>query len=228
MRFVKWVLDPIAALGIFLLFVILVLDMGTTATALSLACAIVPFQLVMATIINATAAVQTRRPILLNMRFPRMLIPVASVVTESIAFVATLLLLPILMVFYGIAPTWAALWLPLALVATVVLSLAVAYPSTLFGIWFPELAVFAASLTRAAFFLAPGLITLDQITGTARTLLPINPLTGLFETYRDALLYAQSPAAWQLLVPFAAAALLFLLTLPIYRREQARLAKLVG
>jgi ABC-type polysaccharide/polyol phosphate export permease len=228
LRFVKWVLDPISALGVYLLFVILVIDEGTTATGLSLACAIVPFQLLLSTAVNGIAAVQLRRPIILNMRFPRMLLPLASLATESIAFVATLLILPMLMVFYWVGPTLAILWVLPALAATAVLALALAYPATLFGIWYPELGPIAISVGRAAFFIAPGLVALDQITGTTRELLPINPLTGLFETYRDALLYGQSPAAWQLLVPLGAAALLFALFLPVYRSEQARLAKLVG
>ena len=117
LRFLKWVLDPIAALGIYLLLVAFVLDQGTLATGLSLACAIVPFQLLLSSIVNAISAVQLRSSIILNMRFPRLLIPVSSVLTESVAFVATLLLLPAMMLAYGIAPTTAILWLPLCLAA---------------------------------------------------------------------------------------------------------------
>jgi lipopolysaccharide transport system permease protein len=228
LRFVKWVLDPIAALGIYLLFVVLVIDAGTTATGLSLACAIVPFQLLLSTVVNAISAVNVRRPIILNMRFPRMMIPIASLVTESVAFVVTLLFLPALMVVYWVEPTVSVIWIVPALAVTAALALALAYPATLFGIWYPELGSFAVSIARAAFFIAPGLIALDQVTGTTRDLLPLNPLTGLFETYRDALLYGQAPAAWQLLVPFGTAVLVFAVCLPIYRAEQARLAKLVG
>ena len=47
LRFLKWVLDPVAALGIYLLLVAFVLDQGTLATGLSIACAIVPFQLLL-------------------------------------------------------------------------------------------------------------------------------------------------------------------------------------
>ena len=224
----KWVLDPLAALGIYLLLVVLVLDEGTTATGLTLACAIVPFQLLLSSTVNAISAVQLRTPIILNMKFPRMLIPISSVVTESVAFLATLLLLPLMMLAYAVEPTVAVLWLPLALAATLALAVGLAYPSTLFGIWFPELGTFAVSFARAAFFLAPGLIALDQISGTTRDIMPFNPLTGLFESYRDALLYGQAPAAWQLLVPFGVGAIVLAVSLPVYRREQARLAKLVG
>ena len=55
-----------------------------------------------------------------------------------------------------------------------------------------------------------------------------NPLTGLFEFYRHAVLYGDSPPAWQVLYPLAIAVLLFAVGLPLYRREQSSLAKLVG
>jgi ABC-type polysaccharide/polyol phosphate export permease len=228
LRFLKWVLDPLAALGVYLLLVSLVLARGEDAIGLSLACAVVPFTLLMASVVNALTSVQLRGSILLNMGFPRMLIPIASVTTETVAFTASLVLLPVMMLVYDVGPTLSILWLPVALAITVVLALAFAYPSTLFGIWYPELQPFAVSFARAAFFIAAGLVALDEVTGTARDLLPFNPLTGLFETYRDALLYGHSPAAWELLAPLAAAAVILAISVPLYMREQSRMAKLLG
>jgi len=228
LRFLKWILDPLAALGVYLLLVSIVLSRGEDAIGLSLACAVIPFTLLMASVVNALTSVQLRGSILLNMGFPRMLIPIASVTTETIAFSASLVLIPVMMLVYDVGPTLSILWLPVALVITVILALALAYPSTLFGIWYPELQPFAVSFARAAFFIAAGLVALDEVTGTARDLLPFNPLTGLFETYRDALLYGHSPAAWELLVPLGAAALVLAVSVPLYLREQSRIAKLLG
>ena len=59
------------------------------------------------------------------------------------------------------------------------------------------------SLTRAAFFVAPGVVALDQISGDTSDWLRANPLTGLFEAFRSVFLYGESPAAWELLVPCA-------------------------
>jgi lipopolysaccharide transport system permease protein len=227
-RILKWLLDPLAALGVYLVLVALVLDRGEYATGLSLACAIVPFQLVATTMSNALQSVTLRGSIIVNMSFPRMLIPASSLVTESVAVTATFALIPVMMVIYGVEPTVAALWLPVALAVTAAFALALAYPSALFGIWYPELQPFALSFVRTLFFIAPGLVALDQITGTARELLPFNPLTGLFESFRDALLYGQSPAAWELLVPLGVAALILALAVPLFRREQSQFAKLVG
>ena len=228
LRAVKWFLDPFAAMGVYLVLITLVLGTGSSKSGLILVCAVIPFQLVMMGTVNALQSVVSRGSIIVNMSFPRSLIPLSSVVTESIAFSASLVMLPLMMVIYGVGPTPAALWLPVALALTVLLATALAYPAALFGLWYPELVTFAVSLVRTLFFLAPGLVALSQISGVARDWLPLNPLTGLFELYRDALLYGHSPPAWQVLYPLAASALVLALVLPIYRREQPYLAKLVG
>jgi len=89
-RFAKWLLDPFALAGVYLLLVTFVLNRGGPAPGLSLACAIVPFQLVMSTVTNSMIAITTRRSIVLNMSFQRSLIPVATTFTETVAFIAGL------------------------------------------------------------------------------------------------------------------------------------------
>lgn len=226
-RLAKWLLDPFALVGVYLLLVTFVLDRSGPAPGLSLACAVIPFQLLMLTVTNAMSVIDGRRSLIANMWFPRILLPVASALTESTAFAASLLLAAGMMVVYGIAPTIALLWLPLVLGATVALAAAVAYPASLAGFWVRDLRPFITSLVRALFFLAPGLIALDQIGGDVNELIRLNPLTGLFEAFRDVLLYGQAPAAWELLYPLAAAAVVAAVFLPIYAREQGHLAKVV-
>jgi lipopolysaccharide transport system permease protein len=228
MRAVKWFLDPFAALGVYLVLIAVVLDVGSGAPGLVLVCAVLPFQLVVMTVTNAMASVPNRASIIVNMAFPRMLLPLSSLATEGIAFTASLVMLPLMMVIYGVGPTPAILWLPVALALTVALAVALAYPSALFGIWWPELMPFALSFLRAFFFLAPGLVALSAITGVARDWIPLNPLTGLFELYRHAVIYGSSPPAWEILYPLGIAVLVGVLGLSLYRREQSSLAKLVG
>jgi lipopolysaccharide transport system permease protein len=228
LRVMKWLLDPIAALGVYLVLVALVLDRSTDAIGLSIACAVVPFQFIVTSAINALGSVGARGSIIVNMRFPRILLPVSAAATESAASSASLILLPVMMVVYGVEPTTALLWFPVALAVTIALAAALTYPASLVGLWYPEYQGFAISLIRTLFFLAPGLVALDQITGTTRELLPFNPLTGVFEAFRDTFLYGHAPAAWELLSPLAAAAIVLALALPLYRREQPELAKLVG
>lgn len=226
-RLVKWMLDPFALVGVYLLLVSFMLKRPGLAPGLSLACAVVPFQLIMSTVINATGAVGARRSIILNLSFKRTLLPVATVVTETIALLASLSLFVVMMAAYRISPTVHVLWLIPALAATIVLSLGFAYPAMLFGVWFRELRTFAISFVRVMFFLAPSLVPLSQTSGHAPHLLRLNPFTGLFETYRDALLYRQTPAAWELLYPTVFGLALLVVFVPIFRSEQRQFAKVV-
>jgi homopolymeric O-antigen transport system permease protein len=224
-QLVKWLADPFAALGIYLILVVFVLDVQIAAPGLSLACAIVPFQLLMASVINGLGAVQLRRSIILNMWFDRTLIPVSSVMTESIAGLAALTLLPLMMGIYGVAPTVSTLWLPAVLVLNLFLAVSFAYPASLVGVWFPDLRPFAVSLVRTLYFLAPGLVPLSEVSGDAAKWLKLNPLTGIFQAFRDVLIYGQRPAAWELLYPLAFAAVLLAVFVPVYAREQRHFAK---
>jgi ABC-type polysaccharide/polyol phosphate export permease len=224
---VKWLLDPFAAVGVYLLLVAFVLNRRGFAVGLSIACAVVPFQLVMMTIINALRAVDLRRSVITNMAFDKSLIPVASMCTEAIGFSACFVLLGLLMVAYGITPTVWILMLPAVILVTLFFATACAFPAALIGLWKPELIPFVMSVARATYFVAPGLVALRYVYGHTHDLLILNPLTGLFEGFRDALLYGQAPAWWELAYPAAFGALLIAVVYPLWRREAPHFAKVL-
>lgn len=227
-QLVKWLLDPFALVGVYLVLLTVVFDRGGNAAGLSLACSVVPFQIVTLSFNAALGSVTKREPILLNMGFDRLLIPLAAVATETLAFGASLVLLALMMAVYAIPPTLAILSLPLVIGATLLVAVGLAYPAAIFGLWFPQLRHVAGQVVRTLYFIAPGLVPLAEISDDARDWLRLNPMTGLFEAYRDALLYGSFPDAWKLLYPAAVGLLLIAAFLPLYRREQNQFAKTVA
>ena len=226
-HFVKWLIDPFALTGVYMLMVVFIFYRHAHATGLSLACAIIPFQLITMTVSNSLTVIQLRRSIIANMRFRRTLLPISAALTEAAGFGASLTLLGTMMAIYGIAPTAAIVWLPVTLIVTLVFGIAVAYPVTLIGIWAPDLRALLMSMVRMAYYLAPGLVTLAAIAGRTNGLVRANPLTGLFEAMRHAVLYRSSPPAWELLYPLAVAVVLLVVFMPIYTREQRHFAKVL-
>lgn len=223
----KWLLDPFFATGVYLVLVTYVVDRPGTAPGLSIACATVPFQLIIACVVNGLGSVQLRHSIILNTRFDRTMIPLAGVLTETVVFASSLILLVVMMVAYSVAPTMAILWLPLVILETILLSLSIAYVSSLIGVWWRDLRTFVLSAVRTLFFIAPGLVALSQVPSDAQKWLKLNPLTGIFEAFRSVLLYGERPAAWEILYPTAFAVILLALIVPVYRSEQRQFAKMV-
>jgi ABC-type polysaccharide/polyol phosphate export permease len=226
-RFIRWLMEPFALVGVYLLLISFVLDRPGVAPGLSLAAVIVPFQLVISTVGNAMEAVPVRRPILLNMAFERNLIPVSSALTECASFVASFFIIAVMMAAYGIAPTSAFVWLPLVVLVNVYLAVAAAYAASLLGLWLRELKPFLLSFVRMLFFLSPGLVPLSETSPHIRSLLRLNPLTGLFEAYRGIFLTGRAPVAWELLYPTLIGAVMLVVLVPLYRIEQRQFAKVV-
>ena len=224
---IKWLLDPFAAVGVYLLLVAFVLNRPGHAIGLSIACAVVPFQLVMMTIINALRAVDYRRSVITNMAFDKSLIPVASMFTESVGFAGCFVLLAILMAAYNVPVTPWILMLPAVVAVTMFFAMACAFPAALIGLWMPEMIPFLVSAARATYFLAPGLVALRHVYGHTHDLIIFNPLTGLFEGFRDALLYGQAPQWWELVYPVAFGALMIVAIYPLWRREAPHFAKVL-
>ena len=226
-QFFKWLADPFAVTGVYIALVALVLNRPGGSPGLSVACAVVPFQLVIATVVTSLDSTRARGTIIGNMDFPRIFLPASAAFTESLAFAASSVLLVLMMIVYLVAPTLAILWLPLVVIVNLALAAAVAYPAALFAIWFPDLRPFLISLMRTLFFLAPGLVPLSQVYGYTNDVLKINPLTGLFEAYRAVLQHGEAPAWWMLVYPLAFAITMAAVFIPLYRREAPHLAKVI-
>ena len=226
-RVFKWLVDPFALVGVYLLLVALVLDRPGQAPGLSVACAVVPFQLVMMSVIGSFDTLRVRRSIVANMKFSRTFMPLASALTESVAFTASMMLFVVMMAVYQIGPTMSLLWLPVVIASTVLFAGAMSYPAALAGVWISDVREFLISFVRTLYFIAPGLVALDEIYGHTHDAVKVNPLTGIFEAYRAVLLYGEPPAVWHLAYPLAVAAVMAAVFVPIYRREQSQFAKVV-
>ena len=223
----KWLFDPFFALGVYFILVAVMLNRGGHDRALVIACSVVPFQLVMTSFTSSLQAVRLRRSILTNMRFERNLLPLSTVLTETVAFSAALTLLALTMALSRVAPTPYALWLLVLIPETIVLALAFAYPATLFGLLYPDLRSFGVSAIRTLYFLAPSLVALGAVHGVAADLLKLNPLSGLFEGYRSALLYGETPPLWTFRFLSGTARCPLRSSSPLYRAESMHFAKVV-
>jgi ABC-type polysaccharide/polyol phosphate export permease len=225
-QIVNWFLGPFFLVGVYVLLRA-VLNRDVEAVGLSIACAVVPFQIVILSATSSLRSVSLREPVLLNRRFDLMLIPPSSVLTEGLAFAASFVMFPLLMIIYWVGLTSALLWLPVVLAATFVLALGAAWPAALIGVWAPNVQALASQALRVLFFLSPGLVALSEVSEGVYDWMVFNPLSGLFESFRHVFLYGDSPALWELAYPTAVGLLLMAVFIPVYRREQRHFAKMV-
>ncbi|MDA8016068.1 MAG: ABC transporter permease [Thermoanaerobaculia bacterium] len=189
--------------------------------------ALVPWTYFSAALTGATASLIASSAMVSKVYFPRLVIPLAPVLARLIDFAVALAILFGLMAWYGIAPTvWAA-----ALPFLVLLMMTCAAG---LGLWLTPLAAQYRDVKYAMSFViqmlmyaAPVVYPTSAVPESYRLFYAVNPMVGVIEGFRSALL-GTIPMPLDLIAVGSVSALVILLTgLVYFRRTELYFADVV-
>lgn len=125
--------------------------------------------------------------------FPRLVIPLASVTAPLIDFLVSFLVLLAMMFWFGIALRWTVLALPLFLLLALMTALAVGLWLSPLNVRYRDIGHTIPFLTQFWLFASPVAYPLSLVPEKWRLLYGLNPMTGVIEGFRWALLGKESP-----------------------------------
>jgi lipopolysaccharide transport system permease protein len=120
--------------------------------------------------------------------FPRLSLPIATVLAGVIDFVLAFMVLLGIMLYYGLVPTINVLWLPLFLLLALITSLGVSLWLSAMNVQFRDVRYTIPFLTQAWLFVTPIAYPSSLLSEPWRTLYGLNPMAGVVEGFRWALL----------------------------------------
>ena len=120
--------------------------------------------------------------------FPRLALPIATVLAGVVDFILAFLVLLGMMLYYGLVPTINILWLPLLLLLALVTSLGVSLWLAALNVQFRDVRYTVPFLTQAWLFVTPIAYPSSLLSEPWRTLYGLNPMAGVVEGFRWALL----------------------------------------
>ncbi len=126
--------------------------------------------------------------------FPRVIIPLASVITPLVDLAMAFLLLAASMIWFGVAPGPEALWLPAFLLLAVVTALAVSIWLAALTARYRDVRFVLPFIAQAWLFASPIAYPLSVVPSRWTLLFAANPMTGVIEGVRWSLLGAPPPA----------------------------------
>src|SRR6266404_166346 len=128
--------------------------------------------------------------------FPRLIVPAGSVITSLVDFLITLALMAALMVWYRFVPDWRIVTLPLF----VALAFGAAFGA---GLWLCALNVeyrdfryIVPFIVQFGLYVSPVGFSSSIVPGKWRVLYSLNPMVGVIDGFRWALLRGESPLDW--------------------------------
>ena len=120
--------------------------------------------------------------------FPRLIIPLSSVMASVVDFLISFVILIGLMLYYHYAPTINALWLPLLMLLALITALGVGFWTSALMVRYRDVGYILPFVTNLWMFITPVLYSANMIPEKWRVIYSLNPMTGVVEGFRQVLL----------------------------------------
>ncbi len=159
--------------------------------------------------------------------FPRLVVPIAALLAGVIDFILAFIVLLGMMFYFGIAPTWNVVWLPLLLLLALVTALGVGLWFTAMNVQFRDVQYAVPFLLQAWMYTTPIVYPSSLLEEPWRTLYGINPMVGVIEGFRWALLGTDTKPGPIVLVSVLVAIVLLVSGAYYFRRMEKTFADIV-
>ena len=159
--------------------------------------------------------------------FPRLAIPISSVISGIIDFALAFMVLIGIMTYYGTFPTLNVIWLPFLLLLALITALGVGMWFSALNVQFRDVHYVLPFLTQAWLFATPIVYPSSLLSEPWRTFYGINPMVGVVEGFRWALLGTQTAPGPMIIVSSLAAALILIGGAFYFRKMEKTFADVV-
>ena len=150
---------------------------------------LLPWGLFVTALNQASRSLTSNHNMVTKIYFPRLVLPVASVLAGLVDFAIAFVILIIMMFYYKITPTWNALWaLPLFLLLAILAALGVALWLAAINVQYRDVNYALPFLTQFWLFITPVAYSAKVISAKWQLLYSLNPMAGVVSGFRWALL----------------------------------------
>jgi lipopolysaccharide transport system permease protein len=159
--------------------------------------------------------------------FPRLVIPLVSVSSPLVDFAVSFLVLLGMMVWFSVTPTWGVLLLPVFLLLAALTAFAVGLWLSALNVRYRDVSQLMPFLVQVWMYASPVIYPVSTIPEKWRLLYSLNPMVGVIEGFRWALLGKSSPDFTVMAVGSAIVLLLLAGGLVYFKRVESSFADVI-
>lgn len=189
--------------------------------------ALVPWQFFANGLRQSSSSLVIGANIIKKIYFPRLTMPIATVLSGTVDFGLAFIVLLLMMLFYGIVPTLNVLWLPCFLLLALITSLGVGLWFAAMNVQFRDVRYTVPFIIQFWLFATPIAYPSSMLSEPWRTLYGINPMVGVVEGFRWALLGTNTAPGLIIIVSFLVALVLLVSGTFYFRRMEKTFADVV-
>jgi lipopolysaccharide transport system permease protein len=146
--------------------------------------ALLPWQLFSNMVTDASNAVISNSSIVGKIYFPRIILPVSAALPSLVEFAIGFVLLFIMMVFFGVWPTWRLLLFPVFLIPVLALGIGLGILTSALYVRYRDMRFIVPFVLQIGFFMTPVAYSSLLVPEAYRWIYSLNPLVGALEGFR--------------------------------------------
>jgi lipopolysaccharide transport system permease protein len=189
--------------------------------------ALVPWTLFSQSLIHGSVSLVGGASLISKVYFPRIIVPLASAASFLLDFLIGLAILGVAMAVYAVVPGWSIVLLPIFSVMAFVCGFAIVVWLSALNVRYRDIRYAVPFLLQLLLFASPLGYSAEKVTGLARWAFALNPVTGIAEGFRWAVLGLPRPPLLYLVVPTLLTMILLVTGLAYFGRTERTFADIV-
>jgi lipopolysaccharide transport system permease protein len=188
--------------------------------------ALLPWMLFAEGLTRSTTSMITNANIMTKVYFPRLIMPLSSIISPLVDFTVSFIILIGMMIYYGFMPTINIVFLPVFLLLALATSLGVGLWLSALNVKYRDFQYTVPFLIQIWMFASPVVYSSSLVPESLRLVFGLNPMTGVIEGFRWALLGSGTPSA-MVLVSVGMVVVLLISGMFYFRRMEQYYADIV-
>ncbi|MGN1300026.1 MAG: ABC transporter permease [Clostridia bacterium] len=218
-------INPLLQIAVYAIIFPLIMKNNIPNYTVFMVCGLIPWNY-FATVINrASFTFIENGNIIKKVYFPREILPLSLVTSETINFLISTIIIICFTLAYGMGLTKYVLLYPLVLLVQYILLLGISLIVSSVTVYFRDLQHFIGVLLQLFFYATPIVYSVETIPENFRWILKINPMTYIIEGFRDIFYYHQIPDVKMLGIVLVIGILLCIVGYLIFNKLQKKFAE---
>ena len=162
--------------------------------------ALLPWNLFAGALSRCSGSIVGQSNLISKVYFPRLIIPLSATISGLVDFAVAFVILLIMMMWFGISPNWGALALPLFILLALLTALSVGLWLSAINVKYRDVGYVIPFLIQLWMFASPVAYPVSMVPQKWQFLYSLNPMAGVIEGFRWALLGKGDPAIGAILI----------------------------
>jgi lipopolysaccharide transport system permease protein len=158
--------------------------------------AMLPWQFFSSSVSEASNSLVANTQLITKVYFPRIIIPISSVVTSFVDFLIAFVILIFLMMFYKFTPSWNILSLPVFVLISFLTASGIGLYITALNVKYRDFRYIVPFVIQFGLYISPVGFSSSIVPEKYRLLYSLNPMVGVIDGFRCAILSGESMIYW--------------------------------